>query len=250
MAASTLEARVMHRIDTDGHQNGLFDEGDPVVGRLPTQLGKNWLNDLQENVVIAVEGAEPLKKGDTEQLRRAIRQCGHTGIGVERTPSGVTFRGNTTTNAYDDSTYTELVNGIGEGQVAIRATSAGGGKPVLQLWGVVNGTLAQVWRAGADGSGSVSDERLKDRLGYVSPAQALAAIRNMRAEWFTWKGANGTEPSCGLIAQKVTAALEEAGLPIGPFVLTSEDGTLMPNRDALLALLFSAIGNLADRADS
>ena len=41
----------MHRIDTNGSVEGLFQEGNPNTGQQATQLGAAWFNDIQENLL-------------------------------------------------------------------------------------------------------------------------------------------------------------------------------------------------------
>lgn len=64
----------MHRVDTEGHAAGLFQDGTPQSGQQGTMLSKDWFNDLQENIcrVIEVGAVTPLVKGDYDQLRLAI----------------------------------------------------------------------------------------------------------------------------------------------------------------------------------
>lgn len=67
----------MHRVDTDGHVSNLFDEGDPLVPRQPTQIDKHWLNAIQEELVsIVLDGASgigALAKGTNTQVLAALR---------------------------------------------------------------------------------------------------------------------------------------------------------------------------------
>jgi hypothetical protein len=64
----------MHRIDADAHVGNLFDEGDPAVPRLPTQVDKHWLNMVQEELVaLATDAGITLVKGTNTQLRDSIR---------------------------------------------------------------------------------------------------------------------------------------------------------------------------------
>lgn len=66
----------MHRVDTEGHDDGLFQDGNPQVGQHGTTLSEDWFNDLQENVCDVIEhedgGDAELEKGDHTQLRLAI----------------------------------------------------------------------------------------------------------------------------------------------------------------------------------
>lgn len=64
----------MHRVDTEGHDDGLFQDGTPQTGQQGTTLSEDWFNDLQENICGVIEdgAGEALVKGDYTQLRRAI----------------------------------------------------------------------------------------------------------------------------------------------------------------------------------
>jgi hypothetical protein len=65
----------MHRIDADAHVGNLFNEGDPGVPRLPTQIDKHWLNMVQEELVaLATDAGITLVKGTNTQLRDSIRE--------------------------------------------------------------------------------------------------------------------------------------------------------------------------------
>jgi len=67
----------MHRIDKENFatEEGLFTKGDIKKGVAPTIVSDNWLNDLQENICIAIESQQiPLKKGDSSQLITAIKE--------------------------------------------------------------------------------------------------------------------------------------------------------------------------------
>jgi hypothetical protein len=66
----------MHRIDTDGHVGNLFNEGDPLVPRQPTQIDKFWLNAIQEELVsIVLDAASGLAlvKNTNNQVLAALR---------------------------------------------------------------------------------------------------------------------------------------------------------------------------------
>jgi hypothetical protein len=67
----------MHRIDTDGHVSNLFNEGDPLVPRMPTQIDKHWLNAVQEELVSIVldadSGIGALVKGTNTQVLAALK---------------------------------------------------------------------------------------------------------------------------------------------------------------------------------
>ncbi len=65
----------MHRVDTPGHADGLWQDGNPQIGQQGTIMSFEWLNDHQENLCKVVEDAGiALVKGDTGQLKAAIIQ--------------------------------------------------------------------------------------------------------------------------------------------------------------------------------
>lgn len=64
----------MHRIDTpSATTTNQFTEGSPTGGVPATVVSDDWLNDVQENICKAIEGAGiTLQKGNFDQLRLAI----------------------------------------------------------------------------------------------------------------------------------------------------------------------------------
>lgn len=63
----------MHRIDTDGAVSNLFNPGDPLVPRNPTQVDEHILNAFQEEICRVVEGGGlALVKDRNTQLNEAI----------------------------------------------------------------------------------------------------------------------------------------------------------------------------------
>lgn len=64
----------MHRTDAPGATAGnLFTEGDPAIPIEATEVSDSWLNDVQENLCGAIEGAGlVLSKGDYTQLLGAM----------------------------------------------------------------------------------------------------------------------------------------------------------------------------------
>lgn len=63
----------MHRIDTEGHEDGLFVDGSPQIGQQGTIMDADWANDVQENICRVIEAAGmPLVKGDFDQLKLAL----------------------------------------------------------------------------------------------------------------------------------------------------------------------------------
>lgn len=64
----------MHRVDADANVSNMFDEGDPLVPRNPTQIDADWLNAVQEELANAIEGlGVTLVKGTNNQLESALR---------------------------------------------------------------------------------------------------------------------------------------------------------------------------------
>lgn len=65
----------MHRIDTAGHAEGLFQDGNPQAGQQGTVLDAAWANGVQESIVQVILGVgAALAKGDHDQLKDAIAQ--------------------------------------------------------------------------------------------------------------------------------------------------------------------------------
>lgn len=63
----------MHRIDTEGSDEGQFRDGNPQIGQGGTIMSFDWFNDVQENLCGVIEGAGiELEKGDYGQLQAAI----------------------------------------------------------------------------------------------------------------------------------------------------------------------------------
>lgn len=64
----------MHRIDTEGHVAGQWQDGDPQIGQQGTIMSAAWLNDTQENIVkVILDAGIALAKGNTGQLKAAIQ---------------------------------------------------------------------------------------------------------------------------------------------------------------------------------
>lgn len=63
----------MHRIDTAGNVNGLFNNGNPQTGQLATRLSSDWFNDVQENLLTVLDQAGIVpQKNEFDQLYQAI----------------------------------------------------------------------------------------------------------------------------------------------------------------------------------
>ncbi len=63
----------MHRIDTAGNEDGLFQDGNPQAGQQGTVMDADWANAVQEEIASVIEGAGmELDKGEHDQLKDAI----------------------------------------------------------------------------------------------------------------------------------------------------------------------------------
>jgi len=63
----------VHRIDTAGHVNGRFSNGNPQIGQRATVLGADWPNSVQEELATVIEQAGlALDKAANDQLYLAI----------------------------------------------------------------------------------------------------------------------------------------------------------------------------------
>lgn len=63
----------MHRTDSPGSVNGLFQDGNPATGQQATQLLAKWFNGIQEELAHVIEEANiVLDDADTTQLYAAI----------------------------------------------------------------------------------------------------------------------------------------------------------------------------------
>lgn len=81
----------MHRVDTDGNEAGLFQDGTPQIGQQGTILSDAWFNDVQENICTVIEDAGiALEKGDFTQLKLAIAAMIAAG-GAAFVPAGSTI---------------------------------------------------------------------------------------------------------------------------------------------------------------
>lgn len=86
----------MHRVDTPGSVDGLFNDGNPAVGQQATQLLSDWFNDVQENLAHTIEEAGlVLTKGDYTQLYAALLAliAGVVGTGGGAVPTTRTVTG-------------------------------------------------------------------------------------------------------------------------------------------------------------
>jgi hypothetical protein len=94
----------MHRIDVPSATvDNLFTEGSPTGGIPATTVAAGWLNDLQENVCEAIEGAGiTLSKGDSQQLLLAIQAIAGGGLGP----------GGTSSSDYVKIPYADKVTGV------------------------------------------------------------------------------------------------------------------------------------------
>ncbi len=80
----------MHRIDQSGHVNNRFVSGNPETGQLPTRIGADWPNAIQEEIATVIEAAGmALDKADNAQLQKAIGKLITSALTVHS--SGITM---------------------------------------------------------------------------------------------------------------------------------------------------------------
>lgn len=102
----------MHRVDSPGSVNGLFQNGNPVVGQQATQLLADWFNDMQENLAKVVEDAGlELEKGNWDLLRDAIilMIAGVVGDGAGAVPTTLTVTGGGLATGGGDLTINRVI---------------------------------------------------------------------------------------------------------------------------------------------
>lgn len=158
----------MHRIDTNGHVGNLFNEGDPAVPRLPTQVDKHIMNALQEEIAGSVEAAGiTLVKGTNNQLAKTIGLLGGSGgartltgkLTLTEPSSGSIADPILAVNAYDagatkaatfqgapdvnEGVVTVTHNGTNVG-AAVKATNAGTGPAVHAIAGSTGVAISAV----------------------------------------------------------------------------------------------------------
>lgn len=123
----------MHRIDTTGHVANQFNEGDPLVPRLPTQVDIHWLNAIQEELVgVVLDAGISLVKGMNTQLLSALQGLFVRVTGnVTQTITGLkTFTNSlvVTVTGIDTGVAAQSVNGN-----AVNATATGDGNGVTAM---------------------------------------------------------------------------------------------------------------------
>lgn len=179
----------MHRVDTEGHDNGQWRDGNPQVGQAGTIMSADWLNDTQENICRVIEGAAgTLDKGDGDQLKLAIQAMINAAktevITAIRIPVGTVInRDGAATPAgylpldggdYLRATYPDLVAFyVAEGRLIAGSTGAHFKVPDYR------GLFARAWSSdtavdpdGPRAPGNVQTDQLKSHVHSVSPPSA------------------------------------------------------------------------------
>lgn len=160
----------MHRTDGDAHVSNMFDEGDPLVPRQPTQIDKHWLNAVQEELVTivldAASGIGALVKGTNNQVLAALRAIlvnrttAQTIAGTKTFTEGVIV--NQTTNAATD------IDGFS-------ATGKGTGRGATFTGGASGGGVAGI--ANADQTGVIGQNSAGTGYGMIAQAKTTAPAR-------------------------------------------------------------------------
>ncbi len=146
----------MHRIDADAHVGNLFDEGDPLVPRQPTQIDFHWLNAVQEELVNAITAASvALVKGTNNQLAGVIvdRMRAQAISGVKTfndnliALSAVTITGALNANGVVNAKAGAVVDqtaAAGADLIAMDVTGKGNGRAATFTGGTTGGGLQAV----------------------------------------------------------------------------------------------------------
>lgn len=139
----------MHRTDGDQHVSNMFSEGDPGVPRLPTQIDKDWLNAVQEEIVNAIIGAGiTLVKGTNNQLAAAIvNKTSNEGItGIKTFLNGLVSSATSAFSATDSGTTaatfeaddSESAHFRGHGFAGLKASGDSNLDPVIRSDGTID----------------------------------------------------------------------------------------------------------------
>lgn len=136
----------MHRVDADSHVGNLFDGGDPLVPRLPTQVDPDWLNAVQEEIVnVILAAGVALAKGVNTQLSSVLllKVTDQVAAGIKTLTDGLVATGKATTgNAGVSATGGTHLAAPGPGVFGQGGTLVGGGA----------GNSPGVWGAGGTGN--------------------------------------------------------------------------------------------------
>jgi hypothetical protein len=177
----------MHRIDTDGHVSNLFDSGDPVEPRLPTQVDKHWLNAVQEELVeVVLDAGITLAKGTNTQLLEGLRTLFVRATGAAaQTVTGVkTFTSKLIASFSDGGAGGGGLRGLfesdtGEGSsadstVAVRNYGVGGG---IDASGATQGVKGTATASSSTAAGVVGTGATANAYGVVMEGKASSPVR-------------------------------------------------------------------------
>lgn len=190
----------MHRVDTEGHDEGLFQDGSPQIGQQGTMLAEDWFNDLQENICGVIEdgAGAALVKGNYDQLRLAIAFMISQSAAATRVRPGVVeyFAGNVAPAGYLEcngsvqlrATYADLFAVVGT------AFNTGGETGDQFRLPDLRGEFVRGWDHGrgidaARTFGSAQSDDLKAHVHSVAPA----ASTDDTAAGATTTGSGGAE---------------------------------------------------------
>lgn len=161
----------MHRIDTDGHVGNLFDEGDPLVPRQPTQIDKHWLNAIQEELAnIVLDGASgivALVKGTNTQVLAALRA-----ILVNRT-TAQTIAG---TKTFTEGVVVDQTTNAAADVEGLNVTGKGTGRAATFTGGANGGGIAAI--ANSDQTGVIGQNSAGTGYGMLAQGKTTAPARS------------------------------------------------------------------------
>lgn len=167
----------MHRTDAPGNDGGLFTEGNPY-GSPPTGgaiVSADWLNDVQENLAGAIEGAGlTLEKGNHDQLLEAIKSLA----------ADYFFRGREMIAQARTNVSTPDLFGIGSPTTAGTATAASsssGDGPTCQLETISHAggtaeTIGWEWAYDLTKRSWIPDLEVTTELGFASNCRLWAGL--------------------------------------------------------------------------
>jgi hypothetical protein len=161
----------MHRIDTDGHVGNQFNEGDPLVPRLPTQIDKHWLNAVQEELVSivldAASGIGALVKGTNNQVLAALRA-----ILVNRT-TAQTIAGAKT---FTGGVIVDQSSAAAADLTGMEVTGKGTGRAANFNGGASGGGIAAI--GNADQPGVIAQNSIGTGYGLIANARVVSPVRS------------------------------------------------------------------------
>lgn len=219
----------MHRIDGDANVANMFDEGDPGVPRLPTQITAKWLNAVQEELANVIEATGAvLSDAVSNQLKKAL---GLLGSGVNAAAGARWFSDSLTVDTSsplpsDAPAITGITQSSNATDAGVRGKTMGNGPGVLAEAALANGPALEI----KESSGTAPPMA---KFTGVNPATATAFTNTITPAhllkgwaYVTWNNGAPTlvsgvnmasvgNPAAGRIQLNAAAALAGAMVVVG-----------------------------------